>query len=99
MKMRKCFANLHYWKNPVLRRAREKYTCVYVFVYMKIYIFSPQLGSNLSEGNFLMSYRTSKIFILPFEGAKLVLHVVPLLFSRTPASSFDIPTVHGLKRS
>jgi hypothetical protein len=25
--------------------------------------------------------------------------VVPLLFSRTPASSFDIPTVHGLKRS
>ena len=99
MKIRKCFANLHYWKNPVLRRAREKYTCVYVFVYMKINIFSPQLGSNLSEGNFLMSYRTSKVFILPFEGAKLVLHVVPLLFSRTPASSFDIPTVHGLKRS
>ena len=78
-KMRKCFADLHYWKNPVLRRAREKHTCVYVFGNMKINIFSPQLGFNLSEGNFLMSYRTSKVLILPFEGAKLVFHVVPLL--------------------
>ena len=45
--------------------------------------------------SFLISHLMSKVLFLPFEGAKLLSHVVLVVIWRIPASSFYIPTVYG----
>ena len=52
----------------------------------------------IGGSSFLISYLMSKVLFLPFEGAKLLSHVVLWVIWRIPASSFDIPTVYGFER-
>ena len=68
----------------------------YIMLYIYIYTHSQYSEIGFVGGpSFLISYLMSKVLFLPFEGAKLLSHVVLLVIWRTPVSSFYILTAHG----
>ena len=73
------------------------YTFVYTITYIYISILSTGEIGIVGGSSFLISHLMSKVLFLPFEGAKLLSHVVLLVIWRIPASSFYIPTVYGFK--
>ena len=69
---------------------------IHTHMHIHIYILGTDEIGVVGGSSFLISHLMSKVLFLPFEGARLLCHVVLFVIWRIPASSFYIPTtVYG----